>query len=79
MKIRPPLDPARSHDQELSPDVGVRWWGPSKRLEFYWRSPARGDQIHSDGTPLLRVSAGLHRDEVKALRQFLDQFPEVEE
>lgn len=76
MKIRPPLDPNRSHDRGLSPDVAVRWWGPSKRLEFYWHSPARGDSVHEDGTPLLRVSAGLHPDEVEALRQFLAQFPE---
>lgn len=71
--MRPPLDPNRSFDRELTPDVAVRWWGSSRNLDIYWRSPARGDSAHPDGTPLLRVVGTLNRAEAEGLYRFLGQ------
>lgn len=67
------LHPDLSHDQDLNLDVSVRWWGPSKNLDITWRSPSRDDRVHPDGTPLVRVSGGMSRDEAVALYRFLGE------
>lgn len=70
--MRAPLDPTRSHDRELTPDVALRWWSNGS-LELTWRSPARGDRVHPDGTPLMRVAGSLTRAEAEGLYRFLGQ------
>jgi hypothetical protein len=62
----------QSHDQVLSPDVEVRWWGRSSHLDIYWRQLAREDKVHPRGTPLVRVTGQVTREEAVVLRDFLN-------